>query len=356
MGLLYTPMKVFHYKDKIDSLVRGNDKILSPIHVRIKPTNVCNHDCWYCAYKVSNLQLGQDMVEKDSIPEEKMMEIIDDLIEMKVKAVTFSGGGEPFAYRHMLKVAKRLKDSSIDFASLTNGARLKGEVAEIFAYHAKWVRVSMDGWDGPSYAKYRGVREDEFEKVLQNMKDFKAYGGKCLLGVVYIVDKDNQSHVFEMLSKLHDIGVDSVKVSACIVSNDGAETNEYHQPFFNDVKNQIHRFQDKNQDGRLEVFDAYHEIDEKFDKDYTWCPYLQILPVIGADLNIYPCQDKAYNLEDGLIGSIKNIRFKDFWFSDRNKFFQINPSKVCNHHCVANVKNRRILDYLEADKEHLGFV
>ena len=36
------------------------------------------------------------MNEKDGIPEPKMMEIIEDIIEMKVKAVTLSGGGEPF--------------------------------------------------------------------------------------------------------------------------------------------------------------------------------------------------------------------------------------------------------------------
>ncbi len=356
MGLLYTPMKVFHYKEKIDSLLKDNDKILPPIHIRIKPTNVCNHDCWYCAYKVSNLQLGQDMVEKDFIPEDKMMEIIDDLIDMGVKAVTFSGGGEPFAYRYMLKAVKRLKDSPISFASLTNGALLKGEVAEIFARHAKWVRVSMDGWDGPSYAKYRGVRDNEFEKILQNMKDFKGYGGKCFLGVSYIVDKDNQAHVYDMLQKLRDIGVDSVKVSACVVSDKGSDTNEYHKPFYVDVKKQLQKFKENNKGHQFEVFDAYHEIDEKYDKEYTWCPYLQILPVIGADLNIYPCQDKAYNLENGVLGSIKNVGFKDFWFSDKNKFYKINPSKVCNNHCVANIKNHHILDYLEVDKEHLGFV
>lgn len=356
MGQLYTPMKVFHYKEKLDSLPQDIDRILPPIHIRIKPTNVCNHDCWYCAYKVGNLKLGEDMVEKDFIPEEKMMEIIDDLIEMGVKAVTFSGGGEPFAYRYMLPTVKRLKDSPISFASLTNGARLKGEVAEIFAHHAKWVRVSMDGWDGPSYAKYRGVRETEFDKVLKNMKDFKAYGGGCFLGVSYIVDKDNQAHVYDMLQRLRDIGVDSVKVSACIVSGDGRETNEYHKPFFGRVKDQLCRFQEDNKDGRMEVFDAYHEVDEKFDKDYTWCPYLQVLCVIGADLNVYSCQDKAYDLDEGLLGSVKHRRFRDFWYSDKNKFFKINPSKICNHHCVANIKNHRILDYLEADTGHLGFV
>jgi hypothetical protein len=104
------------------------------------------------------------------------------------------------------------------------------------------------------------------------------------------------------------------------------------------------------------VFDSYHELDDKFKKEYNWCPYLQILHVIGADLNIYSCQDKAYNLDDGFIGSIKEQKFKNFWFSDKENFFRINPSKVCNHHCVANAKNRLVLGYLNADREHLGFV
>jgi len=86
-------MKIFHYKEKLDSLPESVDKILPPVHIRIKPTNACNHNCRYCAYRADNLQLGQDMRIKDSIPKEKMMEIIDDLEDMGVKAVTFSGGG-----------------------------------------------------------------------------------------------------------------------------------------------------------------------------------------------------------------------------------------------------------------------
>ena len=87
MGLKYTKMKAFHYKEKIDSLPRENPEILPPVHVRIKPTTVCAHSCWYCAYKVDDLQLGQDMVTRDSIPLEKMLEIIDDLDEMGVCAL-----------------------------------------------------------------------------------------------------------------------------------------------------------------------------------------------------------------------------------------------------------------------------
>ena len=96
MGSLYTPFKIFHYQEKLDSLLREINTTLPPLHIRIKPTNVCNHNCWYCAYRASDLQLGQDMNVCDAIPEVKMLEIVDDIVGMGVQAVTFSGGGEPF--------------------------------------------------------------------------------------------------------------------------------------------------------------------------------------------------------------------------------------------------------------------
>lgn len=67
-------------------------------------------------------------------------------------------------------------------------------------------------------------------------------------------------------------------------------------------------------------------------------------------------QDKSYNLDEGVVGSIKEERFKDFWFDGKEKFFRLNPSRDCNHHCLANHKNLLIHEYVNADKEHVGFV
>ena len=356
MGLLYTKLKIFHFKEKLDSLPENTGKIMPPIHIRMKPTNVCGHNCWYCAYKADGLQLGQDMQKKDFIPREEMMEIIDDIVEMGVKAVTFSGGGDPFYYPYLLDTVKELSKTTVKFAALTNGAKLCGEVAEIFANYGAWLRISIDGWDDESYSQYRGVSKGEFSKVMKNMEDFKKIGGNCYLGVSVIVDKENAIHLYEFIKRIKDVGVNSVKISPCVVSNDGVKNNEYHQPIFKNVKEQVKRATEDFASKNFEVFDSYHELDDKFNKEYDWCPYLQILPVIGADLNVYPCQDKAYNLDEGLIGSIKNQSFKDFWFSSKENFFKINPSKVCNHHCVANSKNKLVLEYLNADREHLGFV
>jgi MoaA/NifB/PqqE/SkfB family radical SAM enzyme len=293
---------------------------------------------------------------RDFIPREKMLEIVDDLAEMGVKAVTFSGGGDPFCYPYLLETVEKVAETKIRFAALSNGSRLTGRLAELFARHATWIRISMDGWDDDSYTKYRGCPDGEFSRILANMEAFKKIGGGCNLGVSLVVDHSNCSHIYGMIRRLQDIGVDSVKVSPCIISNNGEENNAYHLPIFTMVKEQTARAVSELKGNKFEIFDSYHTQLATFAKSYHWCPYLQIRPVIGADLNVYSCNDKAYNMKDGLLGSICAKGFKELWHSDKNRFFAINPASVCNHHCVADSSNRQILEYLDADPEHMDFV
>ena len=356
MGLLYTRMKIFHFREKLESLSRQSDIILPPINIRIKPTNICNHNCSYCAYRAKGLQLGQDMDLEDYIPRDKMLEIVEDIAEMGVRAVTFSGGGDPFCYPYLLETVEQLVEKGVRFAALTNGARLSGKLADIFAGHATWLRISMDGWDGASYAAYRRCPDDEFSRVMTNISNFKKLGDSCQLGACIVVDKNNCGHIYDLIRSLYDAGLDSVKVAPCIVSNSGSENNLYHQPLFSVVKEQIANAMAEFNGAGFEIFDSFHTQLESFAKGYRWCPYLQISPVIGADQNVYSCHDKAYNQKDGLLGSIRDIRFKDFWHREKGGFFDIDPSKVCNHHCVVDPSNRQILEYLDADREHLEFV
>ena len=114
--------------------------------------------------------------------------IVEDLINMKVKAVTFSGGGEPFLYKPLIKISKKLINGGIQIASLTNGSKLEGELAEYFAYNDSWLRISLDAWDDQSYSTSRGVRVGEFTKTLKRIKDFVKLRGRCVLGISLIVD------------------------------------------------------------------------------------------------------------------------------------------------------------------------
>ena len=214
----------------------------------------------------------------------------------------------------------------------------------------------MDGWDGSSYVKFRKVHKREFQKILNNMKKFKKLGGTCRLGVSYIINKDNAPHLYAMTKRIKEIGVDSVKLSPCIVSNEGKINKKFHAPIFDLVKEQVIRAKEELEDSTFEVYDTYHPLEEKFNKSYQWCPFIQVLTVIGADQNVYSCQDKAYNLSSGLLGSIKEHRFKKFWINNKNKFFIINPKIECNHHCISNAKNIFLHQYFNVDHDHLAFV
>jgi len=217
MALAYTPFKIFHYSDTLNSMSSETGTPEAPIHVRIKPINMCNHHCWYCAYKAEDLQLGGDMNKKDQIPEDKMTEIAEDLVNMGVKAVTFSGGGEPFLYEPLLKVSKILVDGGIQIASLTNGSKLEGEFAEYYAKHATWLRISLDAWDDASYTASRGVRDGEFQSLLKRICDFVNLKGTCVLGVSLIVDQKNAEHVYEIVQLLRESGVHNVKFSPVLL-------------------------------------------------------------------------------------------------------------------------------------------
>ncbi|MGD0476329.1 MAG: radical SAM protein [Candidatus Velthaea sp.] len=305
MANVYSSLKVFGFPE---NAVASNGPLHAPVHVRIKPVNACNERCWYCAYRLEDLWLGGDMNLRDRIPEEKMYEIVDDLVAMDVKAVTFSGGGEPLIYPHIAETARRLARGGIKIGSLTNGLALRGEVAQAFADHATWVRVSIDAVDGAAYARSRNVPEAFFEQVLENVRAFVARKSNATIGFSFIVNHDNASAVADFCKLAKQVGAHHVKLSACVVSNNAVENNEYHAQIAETVGANIVSARELESDD-FRVLDHYHAMPERFERPYRTCPMMEYLTIIGADCAVYTCQDKAYTT-GGKLGSIKDRRFR----------------------------------------------
>jgi sulfatase maturation enzyme AslB (radical SAM superfamily) len=284
-----------------------------------------------------------------------MFEIAEDLVAMGVRAVTFSGGGEPLIYPRIADVVERLGVGSVQVGMLTNGSRLFGEAADALAAHATWVRVSIDGWDGPSYAAYRKTKNTEFDRVMENLASFAARA-QGVLGASIIVDKTNARRVFELCRKLSACGVRHVKISPCVLSNDGVANSAYHEALRDVVRSEIERARTL-ESADFSVVDHYNEAGSSFSKDYARCPFSRLLTVIGADCTVYSCQDKAYT-KSGRLGSISKRRFREFWFSDEcdAALRAIDPQQICRHHCVADAKNRLLTSYLSLDAAHVAFV
>lgn len=233
------------------------------------------------------------MVEKDSIPAARMLALAHEFVDMGVKAVTFSGGGEPLLYKPLPEVIDVLAAAGIRIAALTNGSNLKGRVADAFAKHGTWVRISLDAWDDQSYIKSRGARARDFSRLIENIRAFTARDTQCVLGDSLIVGQDNHQHILEVCTLLKDCGVNHVKVSGAVVSNDAAGNNAYHLAIKAEVSHKIAAAQ-ALADERFAVLNHYHDLEDRFEKHYHTCMFLKLLTVIGADQHVYTCQDKAY--------------------------------------------------------------
>lgn len=350
----YSKLKLFWHPDKVQSFAEG--RITAPIYVRVKPTNICNHGCFFCVYHTDFSSIHENMEARDSIPPSKMEEILEDFQEMGVKAVTYSGGGEPLIYPYIIPAMERTLERNIDLSIITNGQMLNGKAAEVLG-NAKWVRVSIDYCDEQTFEKSRRRPGRMFRQVVDNVEGFSKMRQKnCSLGVNYVIHAENFSRVYESARFLRDIGVDNVKFSP--MWKPGFE--EYHAPFRQDVIDQLSRARADFSDESFLIVDtygSYFETGGKSERKYTQCLFMQVVPVIGADSNVYFCHNKAYE-NTGLLGSIRDRRFKELWFSDESatKFREFNPQIWCKHECANDDKNLIYHEVLAArDKDVVNF-
>ncbi|TAN51766.1 MAG: radical SAM protein [Methylococcaceae bacterium] len=341
----YSDYKIVFFPEKIQSFLE--EKIAAPIYVRVKPINRCDHSCFFCVYSTGFRKndrenhiisgMHTDMVHDDILPTEKMLEILEDFRDLGVKAVTYSGGGEPLMHRDIVKIMQTTLDYGIDLSIITNGQMLKKQRAEVLA-HAKWVRVSIDYTNAQQMAATRGVSEKNFAMILENLQEFaKIKRRDCDLGINYIIHRDNYQDIYEFSKIMKDCGVENIRFSPMWVP----DLVGYHTPIQDAVYEQLAKA------GTL--------IDDKFtlnttyniqsrshlpERSYGKCHFMQIVPVVGADQVVYACHNKAYD-KTGAIGSIRNQRFRELWFSKAAKqvFDKLNPMEVCRHQCANDGKN-----------------
>lgn len=352
-GTPYSQLKVFYHGDILDNL--RNHKRCAPLYIRIKPTNKCNHNCSYCHYKNAYLDLDEYKPD-DEIPYDKMMEIVNDMADMGVKAVTFSGGGEPLLYPHIEETMEAVLKNGIDLSIITNGSLLYGRKAELLA-NAKWVRISIESTNDALYSEIRGIKEHSFDKLCDNIRNFaKIKKSNCELGVNVVVGDHNASEIKYMAELMKSLGVNHVKFAPLITNN----TVEYHSPFKEKVIDQLNEAKKDLNSDNFKVIDLYtDDFNDSvyFKRQYTKCPIKEFICVIAANSKVYYCHDKAY-LSDGIVCDLANQSFKDGWYSKEvdEKFKSFDAIKSCKQHCVYDSRNELINTFLTMDLNHINFI
>jgi MoaA/NifB/PqqE/SkfB family radical SAM enzyme len=350
----YSDLKIVWHPEKLVSLKKGIIK--APIYVRIKPTNRCNHHCFYCVYEPSFSGIHPGMNRRDEIPYPKMVEILKNFKDMGVKAVTYSGGGEPLIYPQIENILQKTLDFNINLSIITNGQKLNGESAKILS-NAFWVRVSADYCDENSFKAIRNRPKKWFYEIKENLENFAGIKkDSCTLGINFVVHKKNKDIVYKSAKFFKDLRVNNIKFTPMWSPN----FFEYHNSFKEEVISQIAKSRETLSDNKFYVYDTYEKdfsLTGSSERSYERCYIMQTVPVIGADCRVYFCHNKAYS-NDGVLGSIKDRSFKELWFSEEAAkiFNSFNPKKSCKHQCTNDLKNILIKDILNCLSEGVNFV
>ena len=197
----------------------------------------------------------------------------------------------------------------------------------------------------------RRVPEASFRSVLRNMEEFaRIKGNDCDLSVNYIIYKHNYKDMYDFIHALKDCGVDNVRLSPMWT----ADFHNYHRGIVGAVNEQLARAADLV-DQRF-TLDTTYNIESRThasERSTSKCYFMQIVPVVGADQVVYACHNKAYD-STGAIGSIKNRRFRDLWFSPEaaHVFNTLDPRTACRHQCANDLKNIFIDDLVNGEPDN----
>lgn len=325
MSDAYAPDKALLYPDRIDAIRAGT--VPPPVHVQIILSDWCNQNCHFCAYRMdgytSNEMFGVETAEgRDNnprrfMPLEKAKEIIDDCAAMGVKAVQFTGGGEPTMYRQWQEVIAYAQDRGLATALVTNGTWLPEEADGVLLRMA-WIRISLDAGDSETYGEIRQTPPSGFHKALGNLSRLsrkRGYGKTPTLGVGFVMTPQNWLGVVDATKLAKANGADNIRIGA-MFSQDDAEP--YHA--IRGEAGALTRFAEAFATPDFRVINRFDEkLGELRDGRPTQklCGYQHFTTYIGADQNVYRCCVYAYH-PHGLLGSVKDQRFAEFWRGEEN--------------------------------------
>ncbi len=129
--------KLFANADRLLEFKERN--ILRPVTLDVSPTNACNLNCSFCSVK--NRDLTEELLPGNAIA------TIHKYMELGIKSVVLTGGGEPTLWSYFDGFVKQCKDIlNLKLGLITNGLKLHEIDPEILG-RFDWIRVSLNGLD-----------------------------------------------------------------------------------------------------------------------------------------------------------------------------------------------------------------
>lgn len=217
--------KILYHPDLILDVLNNNSRI--PRHFELDLTYRCNLACDGCHFAYTHTNANDF---SGDMPVELFSKIASDMSANQVKAVTFTGGGEPLFHPKHLEIFQIAKKAGLDLGMYTNGVFLQGTTAEFVAENFTWCYISLDATNPKEYFEYKRRGRKVFERNIANIKSIaERKGRKANIGVGYLVNQYNLHTLKESVAWLLTLGTDMVQLRPLIDVGSYAEQRQSSQ-------------------------------------------------------------------------------------------------------------------------------
>lgn len=341
----FNAIKILDHLDVAKAIVRGDNPY--PISYEIDPSNTCNHKCVWCMYD-DFMQRKKTMISK-----EIFKSVIEEVLKLGAKSITFTGGGDPLTNPQTVELMPHIKQSGVSIALITNGGLLNEEKCRIIVENCSYIRVSVDAGREVTHNELhrsKNKKNDNFRTILGNLSCLVNWKKKLKkniqIGAGFLVHPKNMHEILTFTKQMKKIGVDYVQIRPVCTLDRGER-----EIIVKMAKGQITqslKLADKN----FGTFPMLHRFDEiiSIEKSYDTCYGHGLVGTIGADCNVYLCcQLKGNNKY--ILGNLRENSFEKIWYSQKRKSIVRKLNSNSCPPCRYN-KYNEILEYL-ADKEKI---
>lgn len=304
-------LKLLKHLDKLSEWNNTGDTY--PFAAAIDLTNACNQKCPLC--------MGV-RPDSNSIPFDKVKDIIMQLKEVGVKSVSLGGGGDPSAYPRLADTIRFIKAQGLEVGVYSNCYMLSYDTMDAIVNCCTYLRVSLDA-DGPeTYKKTHGMEERVFYAVIKNIKKLVSLKRKLnksiTIGGGYLVGRHTIKGIYNAAKLYKELGLDYIRIRPFF---EGTATDTNTKENIKAIGEQLKRCLELI-DKSFSVTFPTHRI-EWLMKGYRERPFKKCYihhfeTLITANQKLYPCCHLSGN-DKYCYGDLKVNSFKEIWSSKKRK-------------------------------------
>lgn len=334
----FNKLKIISHSDKIEQLLKG--KIPAPVRIVLEPTNLCNHNCFFCCYTSFR---GDNNV---FLSREKLFELAEDFKRLGVKSVSIVGGGEPMIHPDIYDLIHWLYENNILISITTNGSAFKDSEIDTLVRASTYIRVSLNAASTKTHNIINAPKNDQFERIVSNIDKLRKHrdkiGSNMLIGIRNAIHDKNYHEIEDMVTLAERLKVDYIMFAAVLWE---------HATSRNVVEETKKRIDNLKKTSKIMISLSHLKQPEKT----PHCISNPLIGTISANGDMYLCgfmdhADGAYR-----IGNVNEKRFIDLWGSKKHyEVYQSQDPDYCaKYTCKMKEYDKVIRQVFVEDRMHI---